>query len=112
MTKHEELIEKVARVLCREVMGIEYDAMSESASYLERKSNTEAAILDKQEAREISSLIVSTILTALKEPTDEMVIAAGKAWGITVTSNEYENMEDEWRLMLAASPLAPEGGGT
>ncbi|MDM8346230.1 MULTISPECIES: hypothetical protein [unclassified Pseudochrobactrum] len=66
------------------------------------------AVYPMHTARKIADLFYG----ALKEPTEKMVIAAGKAWGITVTSNEYENMEDEWRLMLAASPLAPEGGGT
>ena len=96
----DELREKVARDICCEIMGIEYDLMPESTTYLDRKTNPEASILDKQEAREISDLILDTIFAELKKPTEDMM----KTIGATSVQRLV------WQKMLAASPLAPEGG--
>ena len=55
---------------------------------------------DDYECKEEAENILDTILTALQEPTEEMLHAVSPINGNRV-----------WQAILAASPLAPEGGG-
>lgn len=81
-----ELIEKVARAICDDI-GADYD---EHPSYWNNFAEIAAA----------------TIFAALQEPTEGMLDAGCKAWGVDINADETrENIANEWRQMLAASAL-------
>lgn len=53
-----------------------------------------------------AQVALSTILAALQEPTEGMLDAGCKAWGVDINADETrENIANEWRQMLAASAL-------
>lgn len=80
---HEELIEKVARDICQSDMIDDiFDEMS-SSQKVQYLFSAKAAI--------------STILSALQEPTEEMMK--------TVGATSIQRLV--WQAMLSASPLAP-----
>lgn len=54
---------------------------------------------------------ISTILTALQEPTEGMLDASCDAWSVIADPDTRENMDMEWRAMLAASALGEKSDG-
>lgn len=48
----------------------------------------------------------NTILAAISEPTEGMLEAGCRAWGVDIDADETrENIANEWRQMIAASAL-------
>lgn len=93
---HNELIEKVAREICL-VNGRMGDPLP-----------IELQRVDRDWGRHIpaAKAAISTILAALQEPTEAMLDAGCKAWGVDINADETrENIANEWRQMLAASAL-------
>lgn len=95
------LIEKIAEILCTECEGVSYASLPENVKYLECRANGGRAIADKDSARVIARLIMAEIYAELKNPNNEMIV------------NGYVHCykpSSTWQAMLAASPIAPEGG--
>ena len=85
-----ELIDKVARALYRSDHGNEFGFHLKDVAKV-YSSNAEAAI--------------STILAALQEPTERMIVAGCDQYDFGDQITQGEILAKEWRAMLAASAL-------
>lgn len=97
--KHIELIEKVARALC-EAQGGEWRSGTMETINLKDLASPHQYDLDQlnNRYRFMAQAAISTILTALQEPTEGMIEAgAGPA--------VFQGAAHCWRAMLAASAL-------
>ena len=133
------LIEKIAEILCTECEGVSYDSLPENVKYLECRADGGRAIADKDSARIIARLIMAEIYAELKESSEQMTFAARhlmmwltggrpseknlKMWcerrglPVPVGCEDVDHIPPKaamaawvFEAMLAASPLAPEGG--
>ncbi|RLL71669.1 hypothetical protein D8666_19590 [Ochrobactrum soli] len=73
-----------------------------------------ATVLNEQEGcyfqpqdyhRGAAKEVIATIRAALQEPTERMLDASCDAWSVIADPDTRENMDMEWRAMLAASAL-------
>ncbi|KAB2792843.1 hypothetical protein F9K96_06870 [Brucella anthropi] len=55
---------------------------------------------------QLAEAAAGAILAALQEPTEGMLEAGCRAWGVDIDADETrENIANEWRQMIAASAL-------